>query len=98
MIPGVSRSGATIMGAIGLGVERKSAAEFSFFVAVPTMLAASGYALLKSGAELGQGAWATIAVGFVVSFVVALLVIKWFIGIVSQIGTAAGRERVRQYV
>src|SRR3546814_10631410 len=55
MIPGVSRSGATIMGAIGLGVERKSAAEFSFFVAVPTMLAASGYDLLKSGADLGQG-------------------------------------------
>src|SRR3546814_626091 len=88
MIPGVSRSGATIMGAIGLGVERKSAAEFSFFVAVPTMLAASGYDLLKSGAELGQGAWATIAVGFVVSFVVALLVIKWFIGIVSRHGFA----------
>ena len=88
MIPGVSRSGATIMGAIGLGVERKSAAEFSFFVAVPTMLAASGYDLYKSGAELGQGAWATIAVGFVVSFVVALLVIKWFIGIVSRHGFA----------
>ena len=88
MIPGVSRSGATIMGAIGLGVERKSAAEFSFFVAVPTMLAASGYDLFKSGANLGQGAWETIAIGFVVSFVVALLVIKWFIGIVSRHGFA----------
>lgn len=88
MIPGVSRSGATIMGAVGLGVERKSAAEFSFFVAVPTMLAASGYDLYKSGAALGEGAWMTIAVGFIVSFVVALLVIKWFIGIVSRHGFA----------
>ena len=88
MIPGVSRSGATIMGAIGLGVERKSAAEFSFFVAVPTMLAASGYDLFRSGAALGQGDWITIAIGFVVSFVVALLVIKWFIGIVSRHGFA----------
>ena len=88
MIPGVSRSGATIMGAIGLGVERKSAAEFSFFVAVPTMLAASGYDLFKTGADLDSGAWGTIAVGFVVSFVVAALVIKWFIGIVSRHGFA----------
>ena len=88
MIPGVSRSGATIMGAIGLGVERKSAAEFSFFVAVPTMLAASGYDLLKSGAALGRDDWLTIAIGFAVSFVVALLVIKWFIGIVSRHGFA----------
>jgi undecaprenyl-diphosphatase len=88
MIPGVSRSGATIMGAVGLGVERKSAAEFSFFVAVPTMLAASSYDLLKSGATLARGDLIDIAVGFVVSFVVALLVIKWFIGIVSRHGFA----------
>lgn len=88
MIPGVSRSGATIMGAIGLGVERKSAAEFSFFVAVPTMLAASGYDLFKTGATLGGGAWVTIAVGFLVSFLVALVVIRWFIGIVSRYGFA----------
>jgi undecaprenyl-diphosphatase len=52
MIPGVSRSGATIMGALSLGVERKTAAEYSFFLAVPTMLAASGYDLLKTGASL----------------------------------------------
>ena len=73
---------------VGLGVERKSAAEFSFFVAVPTMLAASGYDLLKSGAALGRDDWLTIAIGFAVSFVVALLVIKWFIGIVSRRGFA----------
>ena len=88
MIPGVSRSGATIMGALSLGVERKTAAEYSFFLAVPTMLAASSYDLMKSGGELGSGAWTTIAVGFAVSFVVALVVIKWFIGIVSRFGFA----------
>jgi len=88
MIPGVSRSGATIMGAIGLGVERKSAAEFSFFVAVPTMLAASGYDLFKTGASLDNSAWLTIAVGFVVSFLVALIVIRWFLNIVSRHGFA----------
>ncbi|HEX8400179.1 MAG TPA: undecaprenyl-diphosphate phosphatase [Allosphingosinicella sp.] len=88
MIPGVSRSGATIMGALSLGVERKTAAEYSFFLAVPTMLAASGYDLMKSGGALGSDAWLSIAVGFAVSFVVALLVIRWFIGIVSRYGFA----------
>ncbi len=88
MIPGVSRSGATIMGALSLGVDRRAAAEFSFFLAIPTMLAASGYDLLKSGAALGQGEWISIAIGFVVSFVVALVVIRWFVGIVSKHGFA----------
>ncbi|MCU6454912.1 undecaprenyl-diphosphate phosphatase [Sphingomonas sp. A2-49] len=88
MIPGVSRSGATIMGALSLGVERRAAAEFSFFLAIPTMLAASGYDLLKSGATLGQGEWLSIAIGFAVSFVVALVVIRWFVGIVSRHGFA----------
>jgi undecaprenyl-diphosphatase len=88
MIPGVSRSGATIMGALSLGVERKTAAEFSFFVAVPTMIGASAYAMLKSGAQLGAGDLGDIAVGFAVSFVVALAVIKAFIGIVTRYGFA----------
>ncbi|MEH3157868.1 MAG: undecaprenyl-diphosphate phosphatase [Sphingomonas taxi] len=88
MIPGVSRSGATIMGALSLGVERRAAAEFSFFLAIPTMLAASAYDLMKSGAALGQGEWLSIAIGFVVSFVVALVVIRWFVGIVSRHGFA----------
>ncbi|GAA0656776.1 undecaprenyl-diphosphatase [Sphingomonas insulae] len=88
MIPGVSRSGATIMGALSLGVDRKAAAEFSFFLAIPTMLAASAYDLLKSGAVLGEGEWLSIAIGFVVSFVVALVVIRWFVGIVSRHGFA----------
>jgi undecaprenyl-diphosphatase len=88
MIPGVSRSGATIMGALSLGVERKTAAEYSFFLAVPTMLAASGYDLLKTGASLDAGAWGTIAIGFLVSFVVALLVIRLFLAIVTRHGFA----------
>jgi len=88
MIPGVSRSGATIMGALSLGVERRAAAEFSFFLAIPTMLAASGYDLYKSGGALPDGAWTQIAIGFAVSFVVALLVIRWFVGLVSRRGFA----------
>ncbi|HWK35217.1 undecaprenyl-diphosphate phosphatase, partial [Sphingomonas sp.] len=88
MIPGVSRSGATIMGALGLGVERKTAAEFSFFLAVPTMLAASAYDLYKNHESLGGTGWSQIAIGFVVSFVVALLVIRWFVGIVARRGFA----------
>jgi undecaprenyl-diphosphatase len=88
MIPGVSRSGATIMGALAMGVERKTAAEYSFFLAVPTMLAASGYDLLKSGAALDSSAWGTIAIGFVVSFLVALLVIRLFLAIVTKHGFA----------
>jgi undecaprenyl-diphosphatase len=88
MIPGVSRSGATIMGALSLGVERRTAAEYSFFLAVPTMLAASGYDLLKTGATLDCGAWGAIAIGFLVSFVVALLVIRLFLAIVTRHGFA----------
>jgi undecaprenyl-diphosphatase len=88
MIPGVSRSGATIMGALALGVERKTAAEFSFFVAVPTMIGASAYALYKSGGTLAAGDLGDIAVGFFVSFLVAFVVIKAFVAIVSRHGFA----------
>ncbi len=76
------------MGALALGVERKTAAEFSFFVAVPTMIGASAYAMLKSGAELGASEMGDIAIGFAVSFVVAIVVIKAFIGIVTRYGFA----------
>jgi undecaprenyl-diphosphatase len=90
MIPGVSRSGATIMGALALGVERRTAAEFSFFLAVPTMLGASTLELVKNRNELAAGTvnWAEIGIGFVVAFVVALVVIKAFVGIVSRYGFA----------
>ena len=88
MIPGVSRSGATIMGALVLGVERKVAAEFSFFVAVPTMIGATVYALYKDGAHLAAGDITNIAIGFGVSFVVAIIVIKAFMTIVTRYGFA----------
>jgi len=86
MIPGVSRSGATIMGALMLRVERKTAAEFSFFLAIPTMLAATTYDLYKTGAQLGVDDKATIAVGFIVSFIVALLVVRWLVRFVQTHG------------
>lgn len=88
MIPGISRSGATILGGLSLGVERKTAAEFSFFLAVPTMLGASALQLAKNQEDLGAAGAGGIAIGFVVSFVVAIVVIRWFIGIVSRHGFA----------
>jgi len=88
MIPGVSRSGATIMGALVLGVERKTAAEFSFFVAVPTMMGATTLALYKEGAALAAADISNIAIGFAISFVVAALVIKGFMAIVTRYGFA----------
>ncbi|WP_156681092.1 undecaprenyl-diphosphate phosphatase [Sphingomonas profundi] len=88
MIPGISRSGATIMGALTLGVERKTAAEYSFFLAIPVMLAASAKELWEQRDALGNNDWNAIAIGFGVSFVVALVVIKAFIAIVSRHGFA----------
>jgi undecaprenyl-diphosphatase len=88
MIPGVSRSGATILGGLALGVERRTAAEFSFFLAIPTMIGASTLELFKNRDDLGAVGLGDIAVGFVVSFVVAVIVIRWFIGIVSRHGFA----------
>jgi undecaprenyl-diphosphatase len=92
MVPGVSRSGATIMGALGMGVGRKTAAEFSFFLAVPTMLGASTLELVDKRDQLMGGAmtvgWGEIAIGFVVSFVVAMAVIKAFVAYVSRHGFA----------
>ena len=90
MIPGVSRSGATIMGALAMGIERRTAAEFSFFLAVPTMLGASTLELADNGARIGAGGvgWPQIALGFVVAFVVALVVIRAFVAYVSRAGFA----------
>ncbi len=92
MIPGVSRSGATIMGALSLGVERRTAAEFSFFLAVPTMIGATTLEFAKHRHELLAGAsgvgFGTVAVGFVVSFVVALIVVRAFVHYISRHGFA----------
>jgi undecaprenyl-diphosphatase len=88
MIPGVSRSGATIMGALLMGVERKTAAEFSFFLAVPTMMGATAYSLWKDRAILTFDDINAIAIGLVVAFLVALVVVKAFVKIVGRFGFA----------
>ena len=92
MIPGVSRSGATILGALSLGVERRTAAEFSFFLAIPTMLGATVLELVKHHDTLLAGAsgvgFGAVAVGFVVSFVVAIVVVRAFVHYISKHGFA----------
>lgn len=88
MVPGVSRSGATIMGALCLGVERRTAAEFSFFLAIPTMVGATALELFEKRDSLASVNFSLIGIGFVVSFLVAVGVIRWFVGIVSKHGFA----------
>jgi len=92
MIPGVSRSGATILGGLSLGVERRTAAEFSFFLAIPTMLGATTLELVKHRDTLMAGAsgvgFGTVAVGFVVSFLVAIVVVLAFVHYISRHGFA----------
>ncbi len=89
MIPGVSRSGATILGGLTLGLNKKEATEFSFFLAVPTMTAATAYKFLKIYKTITPEQINSLAIGFVVSFIVAILAIKFFIGIVSKHGFKA---------
>ena len=86
MIPGVSRSGATIMGAMAMGVDRKTAAEFSFFLALPTLTGATVLQMYKHFDQINLDQLGLIAVGFVVSFIVALAVIKGFLAVVTRYG------------
>jgi undecaprenyl-diphosphatase len=86
MIPGVSRSGATILGAMAMGVDRKTAAEFSFFLAVPTLSGATALQLFKHWDEIPTGQFAWIGLGSLVSFVVAVVVVKAFLAIVTRYG------------
>lgn len=88
MIPGVSRSGATIMGGLLLGVDRRTATEFSFFLAVPTMLAATVYDTYKNWAVMSGDNVAVIAVGFVAAFLAALFVVRRVLDFVSRRGFA----------
>jgi len=83
MVPGVSRSAATILGGLALGLRRKTIVEFSFLLAVPTMLAATAYDLLRSGAAFTADQMGFLAVGFVSSFVVALLSIKFLLSFIQ---------------
>lgn len=83
IVPGVSRAGATILGGLMLGVSRVEIVRFSFLLAIPTMLAATGYDLLKTGASFALSEWELLAVGFVVSFVAAYVGIKFFISFIQ---------------
>jgi len=79
VIPGVSRSAATIIGGLMLGLKRKTIIDFSFLLAVPTMLAATALDLVKEGSAFSSADVGVLAVGFATSFVVALLAIKWLL-------------------
>jgi undecaprenyl-diphosphatase len=86
LIPGVSRSGATIVGAILLGADKRSAADFSFFLAMPTMLGAFVWDLYKNHAVLESADITRIAVGFIVAFLSGLVVVNWLVGYVGRKG------------
>ena len=86
MIPGVSRSGASIVGAMLLGADKRAAAEFSFFLAIPTMVGAFAYDLYKNRGEMTTDHLGIVAIGFVVSFITAMIVVKTFLTYVTRHG------------
>src|SRR5688500_3965545 len=86
LIPGVSRSGATIVGGRLLGLDRAAAAEFSFFLAMPTMVGAFAYSLIKAGDSLASERAVEMAIGFVMAFFAALVVVKPFVRYVARSG------------
>ena len=88
MIPGTSRSGATIVGALMLGASKRAAAEFSFFLSMPTMAGAFAYDLYKNRDVLDASAMGEIAIGFVLAFATAVAVVKWVLDYVSKHGYA----------
>jgi len=84
LVPGVSRAGATIIGGMLCGLSRKAATEFSFFLAVPTLIAAGGYDLLKHRGEFSADDIELLAVGLIVSFISALICIRWLLRYVAS--------------
>jgi undecaprenyl-diphosphatase len=84
IIPGVSRAAATIVGALLVGIKRDTAVEFSFLLAIPTMAAATGLDLIKSAKHFTGNEYMLLAVGLMVAFITALIVVKWFIGFVKN--------------
>jgi undecaprenyl-diphosphatase len=84
LIPGTSRAGATIIGGLLVGLDRKASAEFSFLLAIPVMAAVSGYDLLKHYSEFADANWGAFVVGFVTAFVVAYLTIKLFLAFLQK--------------
>lgn len=88
MIPGVSRSGSTIVGALLMGADKRSAAEFSFFLAMPTMAGAFAYDLYKNHALLSSNDMMQIGIGFVAAFISGVIVVRYFLDYVSKHGFA----------
>ena len=86
MIPGVSRSGASIVAAMMLGADKRAAAEFSFFLAIPTMIGAFAYDFYKNRGEMNADHMGIVAIGFFVSFITALVVVKTFLSYVTRNG------------
>jgi undecaprenyl-diphosphatase len=86
MIPGVSRSGASIVAAMLLGAEKRAAAEFSFFLAIPTMVGAFAYDFYKNRGEMTSDHLGVVAIGFVISFITAIIVVKTFLSYVTRHG------------
>jgi undecaprenyl-diphosphatase len=84
MIPGTSRAAATIIGAMLLGLSRTAAVEFSFFLAIPTMIAASGYSLLKHASAMTANEMIVLATGFIAAFATALFVIRFFMSYIQR--------------
>lgn len=88
MIPGVSRSGASIVSAMLFGADKRAAAEFSFFLAIPTMVGAFAYDFYKNRGEMNTDHLAIVAIGFVVSFITAIIVVRTFLNFVTRNGFA----------
>lgn len=88
MVPGVSRAAATIIGGMLNGLSKKSAAEFSFLLAIPTMAAASGYDLLKFEGAISPEQWQFLGIGFAVAFFTAVIAVKWFVSLLTKHGFA----------
>lgn len=95
MIPGVSRAAATIIGGMFNGLSKKSAAEFSFLLAIPTMFAASAKDLYEFEGTISNDQWSTIGIGFVVAFITAFFAVKWFVKLLEKHGfTGFGWYRI----
>ena len=88
LVPGVSRSGSTIVGSLFMGVDKRTAAEFSFFLSMPTMLAAFTFDLWKNRHVLDGSAMGEIAIGFVMALIAAVIVVRWVLGYISRHGFA----------
>ncbi len=95
IIPGVSRSGATIVAGMAMGITREAIVEFSFLLAIPTMAAATGYDFLKSSHSFNNSQLGILFIGFVVAFISAMLSVKWLVGFIkSHTFTAFGIYRI----